>query len=40
MKGNTGDLYIEVNIVNPPDLTEGQKKLYERLREISQYNPR
>ena len=40
MKGNTGDLYIEVNIVNPPDLTEEQKKLYERLREISQYNPR
>ena len=40
MKGNIGDLYIETNIVNPPNLTEEQKRLYEQLREISQYNPR
>ncbi len=25
MKGNIGDLYIETNIVNPPNLTEEQK---------------
>ena len=36
MKGNMGDLYIEINIVNPPNLTEEQKRLYEQLREISQ----
>lgn len=35
MKGNTGDLYIQPNIVNPPNLTEEQKKLYEQLRDIS-----
>lgn len=40
MKGNKGDLYIEANIVNPPSLTEEQKQLYEKLREISTYNPR
>lgn len=40
MKGNIGDLYIEANIVNPPHLTEEQKKLYEELRAINTYNPR
>ena len=35
MKGNIGDLYMEVNIVNPPNLTEEQKKLYEQLRDIT-----
>ena len=40
MKGNQGDLYIETNIVNPPNLTEEQKQLYEKLREITPYNPR
>lgn len=40
MKGNTGDLYIEVVIVNPPYLTEEQKRLYKKLSDISNYNPR
>ncbi len=33
MEGNKGDLYIIANIVNPPKLTEKQKKLYEQLKE-------
>ncbi|NLY77689.1 MAG: J domain-containing protein [Tissierellia bacterium] len=33
MDGNRGDLYIIVNIVNPPNLTEEQKKLYQQLKE-------
>ena len=35
MKGNRGDLYIEVNIVNPHNITKEQKRLYEQLRNIS-----
>ena len=35
MKGNTGDLYIEINIVNPSILTDEQKELYKKLEEIS-----
>lgn len=34
MKENKGDLYVEINIVNPPKLTEQQRKLYEQLRDI------
>jgi curved DNA-binding protein len=33
MNGNIGDLYIEVVLVNPPYLSEEQKRLYEKLRE-------
>ncbi|WP_352404978.1 J domain-containing protein [Sporanaerobacter acetigenes] len=40
MKGNEGDLYIEVVIVNPPHLSREEKKLYEKLKDISNYNPR
>ncbi|TJX13610.1 J domain-containing protein [Tissierella creatinini] len=40
MKENRGDLYIEVNIVNPPNLSEEEIKLYEELSELSKYNPR
>ena len=40
MSGNTGDLYIQVNIVNPPILSDEELKLYERLSQISKYNPR
>ncbi|MEW8974492.1 MAG: DnaJ C-terminal domain-containing protein [Tissierellaceae bacterium] len=40
MKGNRGDFYIEINIVNPPILSEEEEKLYKRLSEISRYNPR
>ncbi|WP_416198944.1 MAG: J domain-containing protein [Sporanaerobacter sp.] len=40
MKGNEGDLYIEIVIVNPPHLSREEKKLYEKLKDISKYNPR
>lgn len=36
MKGNQGDLYLEINIVNPPTLSDEEIKLYEKLRELSQ----
>lgn len=35
MKGNTGDLYIEINIVNPLELNPEMLKLYEELSRIS-----
>ncbi len=34
MKGNQGDLFVEINIVNPPTLTDEEIKLYEKLRQI------
>lgn len=40
MKGNRGDLYVEVNIVNPPHLSDEEVSLYEKLSELSTYNPR
>lgn len=40
MKGNVGDLYLEINIVNPPRLSEEEIKLYEELSKLSNYNPR
>ncbi|MDR7869758.1 MAG: DnaJ C-terminal domain-containing protein [Tissierellaceae bacterium] len=40
MKSNVGDLYIEINIVNPPSLSQEEEELYEKLKEISTYNPR
>ncbi len=40
LKGNTGDLYVELSIVNPPDLSKEELELYEKLKEISSYNPR
>jgi len=36
MKGKQGDLYLEINIVNPPSLSDEEIKLYEKLRELSQ----
>ncbi len=35
MKGNQGDLYLEVNIVIPQNLSDEEIKLYEKLKEIS-----
>lgn len=32
MKGNRGDLYLKINIVNPKTLTKKQKALYEKLK--------
>ena len=40
MKENRGDLYVEINIVNPPILSDEEISLYEKLSEISTYNPR
>lgn len=40
MKGNQGNLFIETNIVNPPELTDKEIKLYEKLKNLSEYNPR
>lgn len=34
--GNRGDLFLKVKIVNPEKLNEAQKKLYEKLKEISE----
>ncbi|MBC8590353.1 DnaJ C-terminal domain-containing protein [Wansuia hejianensis] len=40
MKNNVGDLYIQINIVNPPKLTKEEEDLYRKLNEISTYDPR
>lgn len=40
LKGKTGDLYVEITIVNPPSLSEEELELYEKLKEISTYKPR
>ncbi len=40
MKDNVGDLYIEINIVNPPTLSQEEEELYKKLRDLSDYNPR
>ena len=40
MDNNVGDLYIEINIVNPPELTEEEEELYRKLSEISKHSPR
>lgn len=40
MKSNMGDLYIEINIVNPPSLSKEEEELYKKLKDISKFNPR
>lgn len=40
MDGNKGDMYVRIKIVNPTDLTEEEKALYEKLKEISKFIPR
>ena len=35
-----GDLYVEVNIALPPKITQEQRKLWEELARISDFNPR
>lgn len=40
LKGKTGDLYVEIEIVNPPNLSEEEIELYKKLKEKSNYNPR
>lgn len=34
MKGNKGDLYLEIQIVNPENLNEEQEELYRKLKEM------
>lgn len=40
MQGHAGDLYVEIEIINPPQLDEETLKLYEKLAERVKYNPR
>ncbi len=40
LKGKTGDLYVEISIVNPPELSKEELELYKKLKEKSSYNPR
>ena len=39
-KGGRGDLTAIVKIVVPKKLTEQEKELYEKMKEISKFNPR
>lgn len=39
-KGGRGDLIINIQIMNPTDITEEEKKLFEQLKKMSKYNPR
>ncbi|MSU02466.1 DnaJ C-terminal domain-containing protein [Tissierella pigra] len=38
MQDNRGDLYVEINIVSPNNITEEEIKLYEKLKNISKDN--
>lgn len=40
LKGNSGDLYLDIHIVNPPSLSIEELKLYEKLKNLNDYNPR
>lgn len=35
MEGNQGDFYAEINIISPTDISEEEKVLYEKLRELN-----
>ncbi len=37
--GQRGDLYLTVTIVNPPNLSEKEKELYQKLQEVSDFKP-
>lgn len=39
-KNNRGDLVAEIKIVVPKKLKDSEKKLYEKLKEVSKFNPR
>lgn len=40
MNGNKGSMFVRIKIVNPTHLTEEEKELYQRLKEISTFKPR
>ncbi len=39
-KGGRGDLFVNIQIMVPKQITEKEKKIFEQLKEISKYNPR
>ena len=39
-KGGRGDLVAEVKIMVPKNLSEEEKEIYQKLNEISSFNPR
>jgi curved DNA-binding protein len=39
-RGPRGDLYLQVRLQNPDDLTNQERELYEKLSKISRFNPR
>lgn len=39
-KGGRGDLIVNVKITVPKKLSDNEKELFEKLQEISTYNPR
>lgn len=39
-KGGRGDLIINIQIMNPTNITEEEMKLFEQLKKISKFNPR
>ena len=38
--GNRGDQLVEIQIVAPKDISSAEKELYQRLRDLEQFNPR
>jgi curved DNA-binding protein len=38
--GNRGDQLVEIQIFTPKEITEQEKELYEKLRELEEFNPR
>jgi curved DNA-binding protein len=38
--GNRGDQLVEIQIFTPKEITEAEKELYEKLRELEEFNPR
>jgi len=38
--GNRGDQLVEIQIVTPKEISPAEKELYEKLRELEQFNPR
>jgi curved DNA-binding protein len=38
--GKRGDQIVELQIVLPKDLTEAERELYEKLRQVESFNPR
>ena len=39
-KGGRGDLFISIRIMVQKELTKEEKGLYEKMKEISKFNPR